>query len=142
MSDQAHPDRIRLEVVTPAGMVVSDAVDEVVLPGVEGEFGVLPGHVPLLTALKIGEMAYRKGGETHYLAVSWGYVEVTAGKVMVLAETAEKAMDIDIGRAELAKAEAEKLLLGSKGDIEDEIAKARLEKALTRVQVAGKAGKG
>jgi len=141
MIAQAPAGKLKLEVVTPAGMVVSDAVDEVVLPGIEGEFGVLPGHVPLLTALKIGQMAYRQGGETHYIAVSWGYVEVTHHKVMVLAETAEKAMDIDVGRAELDKAEAEKLLLGAKSDTEDEIAKIRLEKALTRVQVARKIGK-
>jgi F-type H+-transporting ATPase subunit epsilon len=138
----ALPEKIRLEIVTPSGMVVSDTVDEVVLPGAEGEFGVLPGHLPFLTALRIGEMAYRRGGETSYLAVSWGYVEVTAGRVMVLAETAEKAIDIDLGRAQIDKAEAEKLLVATRGDVEDDVAKAQLALALTRVQVASKAGKG
>ncbi len=136
------PEKIKLEIVTPAGMVVSDTVDEVVLPGVEGEFGVLPGHLPFLTALRIGEMTYRRGSETHFLAVSWGYVEVTAGKVMVLAETAEKAIDIDIGRARTEKEEAEKLLIATRGDVGDDVAKAQLEMALTRVQVASRAGKG
>ncbi len=136
------PEKIKLEIVTPAGMVVSDTVDEVVLPGVEGEFGVLPGHIPFLTGLRIGEMSYRRGGETHFLAVFWGYVEVTAGKVMVLAETAEKAIDIDLGRAQTDKTEAEKLLVATRGDVEDDVAKAQLEMALTRVQVASKAGKG
>ncbi len=138
---QASADKIRLEVVTPGGMVVSDWVDEVTMPGVEGEFGVLPGHVPLLTALKMGEMTYRKGGETHFLAVFWGYVEVTSHKVMVLAETAEKAVDIDMDRAEIARKEAERILVSGKEDESYEVAKVRLEKAMIRQQVATRISK-
>ncbi len=135
---QAATDKIRLEVVTPAGMVVSAVVDEVTLPGVEGEFGVLPGHVPFLTALKMGEMTYKQGAETHYLAVFWGYVEVTAHKVMVLAETAEKAVDIDMDRAEIARKEAERILVSGKEDAEYEKNKVQLEKSMILQQVASR----
>ena len=127
-----------LEVVTPERLVISEEVDEVVLPGIEGEFGVLPGHIPFLTALKVGEMSYRKGEETEHLAVSWGYVEVTAEGVKVLAETAEKATEIDLGRAEMARNEAEKILTAGKEDADYERAKATVEKSIVRLQVAGR----
>ena len=127
-----------LEIVTPERVVVSEEVDEVVLPGIEGEFGVLEGHIPFLTALKVGELVYRKEGKEEHLAVSWGYVEVTGDSVKVLAEAAEKATEIDMDRARMAMEEAEKMLTAGKDDPEYEKAKVRLEKALIRVQVAGK----
>ena len=130
--------KLFLEVVTPARIVVSSEVDEVVLPGIEGEFGVLPGHVPFLTALKVGDMSYRDAEVTEHLAVSWGYVEVASNRVMVLAETAEKATEIDLQRAQTAREQAEKILTAGEQDPEYEKAKARLEKAMTRVQVAGR----
>ncbi|UCF30903.1 MAG: F0F1 ATP synthase subunit epsilon [bacterium] len=137
MAEQTK-DKILLEVVTPERMVVSEEVDEVILPGIEGEFGVLPGHIPFLTALKVGEMVYRKGGQSEHLALSWGYVEVSAESVKVLAETAEKATEIDLSRAELARQEAEKILTAGKEDAEYERAKVTLEKSVIRVQVAGR----
>lgn len=130
--------KLSLEIVTPEKIVVVKEVDEVVLPGLEGEFGVLPGHTPFLSALKVGEMFYRDGDTVEHLAVSWGYVEVTGGAVKVLAETVEKATEIDLGRAELVRTDAEKILTAGKEDPEYEKAKVRLEKAVIRVQVAGR----
>ncbi|UCG39302.1 MAG: F0F1 ATP synthase subunit epsilon [bacterium] len=136
MAKEQTSGKVMLEVVTPERVVVSEPVSEVVLPGIEGEFGVLPGHIPFLTALKVGEMTYKKGNKVEHLAVSWGYVEVTHDSVKVLAETAERAVDIDVGRAEIARQEAEKILTAGKDDPEYEKARARLEKAVVRVQVA------
>jgi F-type H+-transporting ATPase subunit epsilon len=135
---EATKGKVLLEVVTPERIVVTDEVDEVVLPGIEGEFGVLPGHIPFLTALKVGELVYKKGSGAEHLAVSWGYVEVTADSVKVLAETAEKATEIDLSRAETARLEAEKILTAGREDPEYEKAKVTLEKAVIRVQVAGR----
>jgi F-type H+-transporting ATPase subunit epsilon len=135
---EASLDKIKLEIVTPERIVVAEDVDEVVLPGIEGEFGVLPGHIPFLTALKVGVLTYKKEGVDENLAVSWGYVEVAHDSVKVLAETAEKATEIDISRAKAAREAAEKILTAGKEDQEYEEAQVRLEKAVIRVQVAGK----
>jgi F-type H+-transporting ATPase subunit epsilon len=130
--------KLTLEVVTPERVVISEEVDEVVLPGLEGEFGILPGHIPFLTALKIGAMYYKKGEVSEYLALSWGYVEVASDRVMVLAETAEKATEIDLKRADDSREAAEKILTAGREDAEYEKAKVRLEKSVIRVQIAGK----
>jgi F-type H+-transporting ATPase subunit epsilon len=135
---EASLDKIKLEIVTPERIVVAEDVDEVVLPGIDGEFGVLQGHIPFLTALKVGVLTYKNDGAEEHLAVSWGYVEVTADNVKVLAETAEKATEIDLSRAKVAKEGAEKILTTGKKDAEYDEAKVRLEKAVIRVQVAGK----
>jgi len=135
---EINTEKILLEIVTPERVVVTEEVEEVVLPGIEGEFGVLPGHIPFLTALKVGELFYKGESGTERLAVSWGYVEVTANGVKVLAETAEKATDIDTHRAEMARKEAEKILTVGQEDPEYEKAKVTLEKALIRTQVAGR----
>jgi len=135
---EASLDKIKLEIVTPERIVVAEDVDEVVLPGIDGEFGVLQGHIPFLTALKVGVLTYRSDGAEERLAVSWGYVEVTADNVKVLAETAEKATEIDLSRAKVAKEAAEKILTTGKKDTEYDEAQVRLEKAVIRVQVAGK----
>ncbi len=131
-------EKILLEIVTPERVVVREEVDEVILPGIEGEFGVLPWHIPFLTALKVGELVYKGSGGKEHLAVSWGYVEVTSHSVKVLAETAEKAVEIDRERAEMAKAEAEKILSAGADDPDFEKAQATLEKAMVRMQVAGR----
>jgi len=133
---------ILLEIVTPDRLVLSEEVDEVTAPGVEGEFGVLPGHTPFLTTLKVGELTYRKGKEIHHMAVSWGYAEVTPKKVTILAEAAEVAAEIDIERAKAAMEKAEKELKKlSKEDKDYLIEAARLEKSIIRIQVAERAGK-
>ena len=99
-----------LEVVTPDRLVLSTEADVVVCPGVEGQFGVLPGHIPFLSALEIGEMYYKAGGKTEYLAVSGGFAEVTGEKVTIVAESAEMGREIDVERAKRAQERAEKRL--------------------------------
>ena len=94
--------------------MVREEVDEVVCPGIEGEFGVLPGHTPFLTALKIGELNYRVGDKRKYIAITWGYAEVDGERVEILADMAETAEEIDLRRAEEAKARAESKLRGSR----------------------------
>ena len=115
-------EKFRLEVVTPTRLLVTDEVDEVSAPGIEGEFGVLPGHTPFLTALGGGELMYRKGGETRYAAMCHGFAEVKHEKVTILAEEAEFAHEIDVAEAEAAKVAAEKVPLGRSG-MKVEIAK-------------------
>ncbi|MES4784584.1 MAG: ATP synthase F1 subunit epsilon, partial [Nitrospiraceae bacterium] len=88
--------KLLLEVVTPEHLLLSQEVDEVIAPGTEGEFGVLPGHAHFLSTLKVGELRYRIGDATHYMSVLWGFAEVTPTKVTILAEIAEKAEDIDV----------------------------------------------
>ena len=94
-----------LEVVTPEKLLLSQQVDEVIAPGSEGEFGVLPGHCHFLSMLRIGELRYRVGDVTTHMAVLWGFAEVTPTKVTVMAEIAEKAEDIDIDRAQACSGE-------------------------------------
>ncbi|MEF9438731.1 MAG: F0F1 ATP synthase subunit epsilon, partial [Candidatus Mariimomonas ferrooxydans] len=102
--------KLKLEIVTPYGLVYSDEVDEVIAPGSDGEFGVLPQHIPFLTTLKIGMLTYKKGNETGHFFVNWGYAEVGPDKVLILADSAEKSEDIDIERAIAAKKRAEERL--------------------------------
>lgn len=128
---------LRLEMVTPYKLVLAEDVDEVTAPGAQGEFGVLPGHTPLLTTLKIGELTYRKGAETFHVAVNWGYVEVGDDKVTVLVETAELADQIDLERAKAALSRAETALKSlSQEDKEFALQEAALERAIIRIQVA------
>jgi F-type H+-transporting ATPase subunit epsilon len=131
-------EKLILEIVTPERRVVKEEVDEVVCPGIEGEFGVLPGHTPFLTALKIGELNYRIGDQRKYIAITWGYAEVDGDRVEILADMAETAEEIDIRRAEEAKARAEARLKGVPEEVEFEKEQVSLEKAIIRIQVAGK----
>lgn len=130
-----------LEIVTPQRLLVSDEVTELVAPGAEGYFGVLPGHIPFITTLDIGELSYRKGRDERHLAITWGYVEVRGDKVIVLAETAERAEEIDAERAQRARERAEKRIRDwAAGDERVDFARAQaaLVRALTRLQVAAK----
>lgn len=127
---------IHLTVVTPERKLVDQEVDEVVLPGTEGYFGVLEGHAPFLTTLRVGSIEYRRGGETSHLSVAWGFVEVLAKSVRVLADVAERAVDIDVERATVARGRAEERMR-SGGDIDWDRARAALEKAVVRLQIAG-----
>lgn len=132
-------ERLTLELATPTRMVVAETVDEVVVPGSEGYFGVLPGHAPLLATLGIGELTYRTGREERHVAVSGGFAEVRNDKVIVLADTAELPQDIDRGRAERARDRAEQRLSGrSQDEIDYARAAAALARALTRIQVFGR----
>jgi len=135
--------KIDLEIVTPARLVVSETVDEVVLPGTEGYLGVLPGHAPLLTGLAAGEISYRSGGRVRYLAVSGGFAEVLRHRVSVLAETCERAEEIDVARASAARDQA-KTDIGRADAAEADVrrAAARLRKSEVRIAVAKHASAG
>ena len=130
-------DTIQLEIVTPERLVVNEAVDYIEIPGKTGYLGVLPGHAPLISELAAGELSYRTGNQTKRVAVAWGFAEVLQTKVTVLAETAERAEEIDTARAEAAKkkAEAELQKAGPEGNAE---AEAALERAVARLEVSGK----
>src|SRR5919201_6841687 len=105
-------DRLTLEIATPTRLAVTETADEVVIPGSEGYFGVLPGHAALLATLGIGELMYRIGRDEHYLAVAGGFAEVRNDKVIVLADTAERPEEIDRARADRARERAERRLGG------------------------------
>lgn len=128
--------KILLEVVTPERQLLSQQVDEVIAPGSEGEFGVLPGHCHFLSTLKIGELRYRVGDQTSHMAILWGYAEVTPTKVTIMAEVAEKAEDIDVERATAKVEEAEQRLQA--GGLPSEVKEAQisLEKARLRKKIA------
>ncbi|MBQ90849.1 MAG: ATP synthase F1 subunit epsilon [Acidimicrobiaceae bacterium] len=132
------PDHLTLEIVTPERAVVSERVDEVQVPGVEGSFGVLPGHTPLLATLQVGELWYRQGEETSYVAVSFGFAEVQPDRVTVLAQIAESAEDIDVIRAEQAQERAQGRLDKPVVDMDFERARLALLKSLTRLRVASR----
>jgi F-type H+-transporting ATPase subunit epsilon len=131
---------VLFELATPARMLVSVEADEVVAPGAEGYFGVLPGHAAMLTTLKPGEVTYRSGQTEHHLAVLGGFAEVRAERVIILAENAERPEEIDRERAERARQRAEMRLQGRSPDgMVEEIDFARaleaLARALTRLLV-------
>ena len=132
------PTHIDLQIVTPDRLVVRERVDEVEIPGSEGYFGVLPGHTPLLAALAVGELWYRKGAEKTYLAIAFGFAEVLPDSVTILAQLAEKAEEIDPERAEAARARAAELLARPAIDIDYERARIALTKSLSRLQVSSR----
>ncbi len=137
----AEKGKMLLEIVAPSRQVVrSEHVDEVIAPGSEGEFGVLPGHTPFLTTLKVGMLSYREAATWHHLAVEWGYAEVGPDRVVILAEGADRASDIDISEARLAKERAEKALSEKLDQKDYEKARIELLRALIRIQVAEKHG--
>ena len=129
-----------LEVVTPYGLVVSSKVEEAYIPGSQGDFGVLPGHAPLITTLRVGELHYKQDKRVHYLAVNRGFAEVTPGRTTVLVDTAEPAGEIDAARAQAAKARAEERLktLNPKDTAYQQELEA-LERAKVRMRIAEKA---
>ena len=126
--------KILLEIVTPQGLVFSEEVDEVTAAGSEGEFGVLPGHVPFVTTLKIGILTCKKGNESRFFFVNWGYAEVNHEKVMILADSAEKSEEIDLERAMAARKRAEERLKHAE-NVDFARAESALERAVTRAQI-------
>ena len=132
-------DQLTLELATPTRLVVTAQVDEVVAPGSEGYFGVLPGHAPFLATLGIGELTYRVGREEYHVAISGGFAEVRNDKVIILADVAETPAEIDRARAERARGRAEARLTGrSQEEVDYARATAALARALSRLQVAGR----
>ncbi len=132
-------DTFRLEIATPERMVVREDVEEAQIPAKNGYLGVLPGHAPLLAQLKPGEISYRRAGRTRRLAITAGFVEVLPDQTKVLVESAEKAEEIDVSRAQSARQRAEERLRHAGPDTDIERARVALERALVRLQVAGKA---
>ena len=130
---------IKLDIVTAERMIYSEEVNMVVAPGVEGQLGILPHHTPLMTTLQAGELHIKKDDEEIVLAISGGFIEVRPDRVIVLADSAERAEEIDIARAEEAKRRAEqKLATGQVAEFDTGIARAALLRAMARLKVAEK----
>jgi F-type H+-transporting ATPase subunit epsilon len=125
----------RLEIVSAERVVFSDDVEVVVAPGVEGQLGILPHHAPLMTMLLPGELLVKKGGEEFYMAISGGFLEVRPDRIIVLADAAERAEEIDIARAEAAKQRAEERLKHPTPEVDTTRAEAALRRAVARLQV-------
>jgi F-type H+-transporting ATPase subunit epsilon len=130
---------IDFTLVTPERALVHEQVEELQIPGAEGYLGILPGHAPLFSELKVGEIGYRIGERWFWLSVAWGFVEVLPDQVRVLAETAERAHEIDVDRANRAKQRAEERIAKGGDDIDYKRALIALERALIRIQVSRKA---
>ena len=135
----ALPTKLQLQIVAADRALLNESVDEVVIPGFDGYFGVLPGHTPLLAVLHVGELWYRQGQEKHYLHIAFGFAEVLPDRVTILAQIAEKADEIDLARAEAAKKRAEERLSRPIVDLDAERARIALLKSLIRLQVATRA---
>jgi len=134
-------DKLQLEIVTPDRLLLKESVDEIQVPAKGGYLGILPGHAPLISELQIGEISYRQGKSTYSLAVAWGYCEVLPERVIILAEKAEKAEEIDRHRALAAKERAEKRLNDVHNpDINFDRAAISLQRAMARIQVSSKRG--
>ena len=130
---------LKLDIVTAERVVYSREVDTVVAPGVEGQLGILPHHAPLMTILQAGELVARRGSEEDILAISGGFLEVRPDRVIVLADSAERAEEIDIERAAAARRRAEERLRDRKAEGLDETrAEASLRRAIARISVAEK----
>ncbi|GAB6159027.1 F0F1 ATP synthase subunit epsilon [Desulfotomaculum varum] len=124
----------RLDIVTPEKVVFSEEIEFIVAPGADGELGILPEHAPLVTALKIGVLRIQQGGKFFKVAVSGGFMEVKNSRVVVLADTAERADQIDVERARAAKQRAEQRLAAKSPDIDIARAEIALQKALNRIK--------
>jgi F-type H+-transporting ATPase subunit epsilon len=134
------PEAIELIVVTPERQVLRETVVEVTIPGLDGELGVLPGHAPLITELGIGELSYRtkSGAQSAGMAITSGFAEVLPDRVTILAETVERAEEIDLARAERALAKAKERLAANDPDIDWARATRALQRSLIRIQVTRK----
>jgi F-type H+-transporting ATPase subunit epsilon len=128
--------KLQVELVTAEGRLVSKEADFVIAPGIEGELGVLPRHIPLLTPLRPGEVTVRNDGQDEYLFVAGGFLEVLPDKVVILADAAERAEDIDEARAEEARKRAQQLLEEKVEGADAAVAAAALERAVMRLRVA------
>jgi len=129
---------IRLDIVTAERVVYSEEVDVVIAPGVEGQLGILPHHAPLMTTLVPGELRARKGGEEFSLVISGGFLEVRPDRIIVLADAAERAEEIDLARAEEAKRRAQELISHPTPEVDVARAEAALRRSLARLKVAEK----
>jgi F-type H+-transporting ATPase subunit epsilon len=135
----ALPTKLELHIVTPDQSLVYE-VDEVAMPGQEGDFGVLPGHTPLFAGLRTGTMWYRQGNEKHFLAVSVGFAEVLPDRVTVLAQVAERAEDLDEARAQAGMARAEEMMGAMPHEMDFERARLSLLRTLQQLQAEARRG--
>ena len=135
----ALPTKLQLNIVTP-DQSLSYEVDEVAMPGQEGDFGVLPGHTPLFAGLRTGTMWYRQGSEKHFLAVSVGFAEVLPDRVTVLAQVAERAEDLDEARAQAGMARAEEMMAAMPHELDFERARLSLLRTLQQLQAEARRG--
>jgi F-type H+-transporting ATPase subunit epsilon len=126
---------LKLEIVTPEAKIYSEDVEMVTLPGIEGEMGVFPMHVPLMTQVMAGELVARKGGRDHFLAIGEGFVQITGDRVAVMTDMAIKADDIDETKAEEARKRAEERLSQRLGDEETAMVSAALAQSLAQLKV-------
>ena len=133
-------DTLHLQIITPDKLLVRADADQVQIPGKSGYLGILPGHAPLITELMIGEISFSKGGAAQYFAVSWGFAEVLPDKVTILADTAERAEEIDVKRAQEAKARAEQALREASPELDYDAVNFALRRAEVRLEVAARAG--
>lgn len=134
------PESLELEVVTPERHVLQETAQMIELPGLDGYLGILPGHAPLITELGIGVLSYNRGTGMHFLSVIHGYAEVLPDRVIVLAEMAERAEEINLERAQAALERAREQLAKPRADINWDRATFALQRALIRVQAAAKGG--
>ena len=132
------PDKINLEVITPEKLALREVVDEVVVPGLGGELGILPDHTPMISQLQTGVLTYRQGTEKKVMHVSGGFVEVLPDRVAVMSDVAERPEEIDLQRAQRARERAEKRLTSNNPDIDFRRAELKLQRAAIRMQIAGK----
>jgi len=132
----ALPEKIHLVIVTPERQLFSGPVDQVTVPSSQGYLGILPGHAPLLAELGIGNISYQTGGRTEYYFCSWGFAEVLPDRVVLLAQAAESASEIDLNRAEQAKSRAEKRLASKDPSLDFARAELALMKAISRLDIA------
>ena len=132
------PKHLTLDIVTPDRPILHEEVDEVEIPGEEGYLGVLPGHTPLLAALQVGQLWYRKGQAQTYLLIAFGFAEILPDHVTILAQIAERADQIDLDRAEAARRRAQDRLSKPVPEMDFERARIAMMKALVRLQVASR----
>jgi F-type H+-transporting ATPase subunit epsilon len=129
-------DSFQLEIVTPEKLVVKDTAVEVQIPGRNGYIGVLPGHAPLITELGAGEISYRAGGQLHRFSLAWGFAEILPDRVTVLAETVERADEIDVSRAQQSLTKAEESLKSAQTEEDCSKATGKIRRAQARIEVA------
>ena len=134
--------KMMLDIVTPERKLVSAEVDEVTAPGLYGEFGVLPQHTPYLCQLGVGVLSYRTGSARYFVSIIEGYAEVGPDRITILAESAERAEDIDAGRAQESRQRAQERMAGQKTDEEFDFDRAELslKRAIARISVANQSG--
>ena len=135
-------DKINLEVITPEKLALREVVDEVVVPGLGGELGVLPDHTPLVSQLQTGVLTYRQGSEKKSMHVSGGFVEVLPDRVSVMSDVAERPEEIDLQRAQRARERAERRLTAGDPDVDFPRAQLKLQRALIRMQLASRGSAG